>query len=96
MHSNFIIPPDYVKSVLIINATEEQIQDVALAVQNSGVPYNIYLYDERMDDQGWMLRVYGKADVVLQHEDFLIARMPHTNMFGPTHEFKNPVDFFTK
>jgi hypothetical protein len=96
MHSNFLTPPDYVKSVLIINATEEQLQDVANAVQGGDVQYNIYLHDDRMEDtHDWLRKIIDIADAILIKEE---SELPNTyyTKFGPSQEFKNPVDYFTK
>jgi hypothetical protein len=65
MHSNFITPPDYVETVLIINATEEMIRHLGTVVQDSGTIYNVYFYRDEMNDPEWLDRVSGKADVIL-------------------------------
>jgi hypothetical protein len=65
MHSNFITPPDYVETVLIINATEEQIKSLGTAIQDADTTYNVYFYNDAMNDQLWLDRVRATADVVL-------------------------------
>ena len=65
MHSNFITPPDYVETVLIVNATEEHIKILGTAVQNCGRPYNVYFYREEMNDPEWFKNISIKADVIL-------------------------------
>jgi hypothetical protein len=65
MHSNFITPPDYIKSVLIIDATEDQLKIVAEHVQGSEVSYNIYLYNSEMNNSEWLEQIQAHADVVL-------------------------------
>ena len=65
MHSNFITPPDYVETVLIINATDEQVKDLGLAVQGKDVTYNVYFYNDSMNDTAWFNKISIKADVVL-------------------------------
>lgn len=65
MHSNFITPPDYVKTILIIGATDEQIQTCATTIRDSGVVYNIYLYNEEMDNPEWMEMIKRRADQVI-------------------------------
>ena len=65
MHSNFITPPDYVETILVIDATEEQIKDLGTVVRDSGVAYNVYFYREEMNDPAWFNKISIKADVVL-------------------------------
>jgi len=65
MHSNFITPPDYVKTVLIVDATEQQIQECADLVKSLDVPYNVYFYNQAMDNLLWFNQVAGKADIVI-------------------------------
>jgi hypothetical protein len=65
MHSNFITPPDYVETVLILNATEEQIKVLATLIEHRDQPYNVYFYREEMNQPEWFALVAPKADVVL-------------------------------
>lgn len=65
MHSNFITPPDYVETVLILNATEEQIKHLGMVVQDGNVAYNVYFYKEEMNEPAWFNKISIKADVVI-------------------------------
>lgn len=65
MHSNFITPPDYVETVLILNAPEEQIKVLATMVQNADQCYNVYFYRDEMNNPEWFNRIRLKADVIL-------------------------------
>jgi hypothetical protein len=65
MHSNFITPPDYVETVLILNAPEEQIKLLATMIQHRDRSYNVYFYNDHMNNAEWLARVTAKADVVL-------------------------------
>lgn len=65
MHSNFITPPDYVETVLILNATEEQIRHLGAVVQDGDVAYNVYFYRDDMDNIEWFHKISIKADVVI-------------------------------
>lgn len=65
MHSNFITPPDYVETVLILNATEEQITALGDYIKSIGVPYNVYFYNDAMDNQEWLSKITNKSDMVL-------------------------------
>ena len=65
MHSNFITPPDYVKSILVIDATEDQIKDLGEFIKSGDVPYNVYFYNKAMEQQEWFNHVAGKADILI-------------------------------
>ncbi len=65
MHSNFITPPDYVETVLILNATEEQILHLGKVVQDGNTAYNVYFYRDEMNNTEWLGKVTARADVVL-------------------------------
>jgi ABC-type Fe3+-hydroxamate transport system substrate-binding protein len=65
MYSNFITPPDYIETVLILNATEEQIKALGTQVQSLGTPYNVYFYNDAMNEPTWFHKISIKADVVL-------------------------------
>lgn len=65
MHSNFITPPDYVETVLIIDATDNQLAALTETVKTADRPYNIYFYNNKLDNQTWFNRVASKADIVI-------------------------------
>lgn len=65
MHSNFITPPDYVENVLVVNAPEEQVKVLASLVQQRERSYNVYFYNEAMNQPEWFERVSRQADVIL-------------------------------
>ena len=68
MHSNFITPPDYVQTVLILNATDEVISTLGEAVKTLGRPYNVYFYNDTMNDASWLNSIKTKVDVILDAE----------------------------
>jgi hypothetical protein len=61
-HSNFVTPPDFIETVLILNATEEQIAKCADVCYESGKIYNVYFYNNEMNDTEWFFRVDKIAD----------------------------------
>jgi predicted adenine nucleotide alpha hydrolase (AANH) superfamily ATPase len=65
MYSNFITPPDYVKTVLVLNAVPDQITNLNVAVQNSRQLYNVYFYNDNMNQLEWLERVKRQADIVV-------------------------------
>lgn len=96
MHSNFITPPDFVETVLIIDATTEQANAVAAVVRESQQAYNIYLYHEGMSDHVWLGQVAQKADVVLQMQGSQVPLDCAKILVGTDQEIKNPADYFAK
>ena len=64
-HSNLITPPDFVETVLILNATDEQVQACANACYESGKIYNVYFYTKEMDNTDWFFRVQKIADQIV-------------------------------
>jgi hypothetical protein len=65
MHSNFITPPDYVETVLIINATNDQMAEYTRAFADVKLSYNVYFYNEEMNEPDWFSKVSNQADVIL-------------------------------
>jgi hypothetical protein len=66
MHSNFVTPPDFVETVLIINATKEQIAELSAVIKSCSKPYNVYFYDETMNDLRWLARITNIASEVIE------------------------------
>ncbi len=96
MHSNFITPPDLVETVLVINATEEQIKFCADACRDSGRVYNVYFYHTDMKDHAWLADVVQRSDVILQDSAAEAPVLCPTVKFGSNQELKQPQDYFTK
>jgi hypothetical protein len=95
MHSNFITPPDFIKSILIIDATQEEAQELADQIRGSEQPYNIYFYNTEMDDIVWFAKAAQMVDVILQNEQSTIPA-PGAVYFGEQRDFKSPKDYFAK
>jgi ornithine cyclodeaminase/alanine dehydrogenase-like protein (mu-crystallin family) len=95
MHSNFITPPDLIETVLVVDATEEQIKHCAEACRESGVAYNVYFYKESMNDADWLVKAYNRADTILQSSDSTVPILKPTK-FGSDQILKSPADYFNK
>lgn len=95
MHSNFITPPDFVDSILIVDATKEQIEAVAACCKDGSVPYNVYLYSTDMQDLNWLGQAIQRVDTVLLHQN---SDAPILNYikFGADQQLKEPADYFAK
>jgi hypothetical protein len=95
MHSNFITPPDYVESVLIFDATEEEINECYAACEKAERPYNVYFYHEGMDNMTWLLFVVNKVDVALAKRTSNVPMIEY-RIYGEGEEFIKCADYFAK
>jgi hypothetical protein len=66
--SNFVTAPDYIPTVLIQNATEEQLSLCMAACQNSGNVYNVYIQTETSDEE-WVWRIERIADMIIDAQN---------------------------
>jgi hypothetical protein len=66
MHSNFITPPDLVETVLVLNATDEQVAELAAVLKAGNKPYNVYFYNDAMNDLRWLARVSNMANLTIE------------------------------
>ena len=95
MHSNFITPPDLIETVLIVDATQEQIAHCAEVCKTAAKPYNVYFYHVDMNDTNWLLQVINKADIILQSVDSAVPVLKSTR-FGTDQILTTPGDYFNK
>lgn len=96
MHSNFITPPDLIETVLVVNATEDQIESCAEACRNGDKVYNVYFYHVDMKDVHWLGEVVQRAETILQAVDSEVPVLCPTIKFGPDQELNQPQDYFNK
>ena len=66
--SNFITAPDYVPTVLLINATEQQLAQCLEACRTSGNVYNVYVQTEASDEE-WRWKIERIADAIIDAEN---------------------------
>lgn len=108
MYSNFITPPDIVDEVkpniIVINADEKEVELLVLFAQHSDKYYNIYLYQDSMQDTKWLDTVVQKCDAVImndaneQHHNLL--KLDKTYYYGsknyicPATKVKTVLDYF--
>lgn len=79
--SRFITNPDVVGKngnhiVVLIDPTLADIENIGLFCKVSEKDYDVYLYNEAMDDLEWLAYVASKADAILQSA---ISRITLTN-----------------
>ena len=96
MHSNFITPPDLIETVLIVNASTEQLDACAEACRNSGRAYNVYFYHTDMQDVHWLGQVVQRAETILQAVEAEVPVLCPTIKFGPNQELTQPEEYFNK
>ena len=65
--ANFITSPDFIKSVIIRNASEEQIVECMEACRESGRVINVYVQTPAADES-WILNVEYIADDIIDAE----------------------------
>lgn len=93
MYSNFITPPDYIEedkhTVLLIDATAEDVQRLALLCKEGTADFNIYLY-QTGDDADWLNQVIDRSNAIIVNtfadenselKEFLQLQ-PHTYFYG--------------
>lgn len=96
MNSNFITPPDLVETILVINATKEQIEACAEACRNGDRVYNVYFYHSDMNDVHWLGEVVQRSETILQAVDSEVPVLCPTVKFGPEQDLIQPQDYFNK
>jgi len=62
--SNFVTAPDFIPTVLIRNATEEQLTLCMEACRQSGNIYNVYCQTETSDEE-WVWKIERIADIII-------------------------------
>lgn len=95
MYSNFITPPDFIQTVLVIDASATEIQQLTEFLYSAEQPYNIYMYSKEMDNLDWLTEAVLRADTVLQQQDSTVPVSGPTK-FGPDQDLKNPSEYFNK
>ena len=112
--SNFITPPDFVDnanpSVLLIDASWDDVETIALWCQNANDCYNVYMYSDIMLDEQWLNEAITRVDaIVLNTEKSDCTQIKNTLIkdartwyYGPSRYLGNPrqlgapLEFFIK
>lgn len=112
--SKLVTPPDVVKgraySVVVIDPTLEEVDDLALFLQYSERQFNVYLYRAEMNDEEWLNKVVEKSNTVIVNtvntvcseiKDRLVVN-PKNFYYGQkkfimnTNKIEKPIDFFAQ
>ncbi len=103
MISSFVTPPDTVETVLLINASKEQVQTCADVCARLDRCYVVYVYENGMD-QAWLERNFHRVDTILINNsgelnfDFRPIGSYNFSLheFGVGAKFLEPKDYFDK
>lgn len=112
--SKLVTPPDVVKgraySVVVVDPTLEEVDDLALFLQYSDRQFNVYLYRAEMNDEEWLNKVVEKSNTVIVNtvntvcseiKDRLVVN-PKNFYYGQkkfmmnTNKIEKPIDFFVQ
>lgn len=112
MYSNFVTYPDFVEddfyNVLLVDPTQEDVENIALICKNVGTDFNIYIYLDQHAQLPWLEEAFNRSDTVLINtapnnlspvKDKLIQH-PKAAHYGPKRFFDNnrriekPMEFF--
>lgn len=66
--SNFVTAPDYIPTVLIQNATEEQLTLCMEACRTSGTVYNVYVQTADSSEE-WVWKIERIADAIIDAQN---------------------------
>ena len=111
-YSNFITPPDFVDekkhTVLLVDVLDDQVQSIGMFCKYSEAEFNIYLYNETINDMTWFSKAVELADAIVVNtipNSFsplkeIIAETDKAYYYGPKTSLKNPrkinnpIDYF--
>lgn len=69
MTTNFITPPDFVDdpnhSILLIDVDPVDVETLAFLCAGHDEAFNVYLYNEDLDDINWLTRAAGQVDAIV-------------------------------
>ena len=114
MHSNFVTPPDFVDNdlptVFLIDASWDDVENLALFCQTSKHCYNVYLYNDIMFDEEWFEEAARRSQTIIMNSEKSgctpqknkLLKDSRTWYYGPNHylgnnqQLKSPIDYFIK
>ena len=102
MNSRFITHPDLVEkesnyTITVVDATVNEIEDLAFFCKVSEQNYDVYLYKQDLDDLDWLSKITLESDKILVN-DASTVRVPNNNIerFGKFQQIKSPIDYLQK
>ena len=69
MTTNFVTPPDFINdpnySILLIDVDTVDIETLAIVCSNYQEEFNIYVYNDTMNDLAWLTKAVAVADSII-------------------------------
>lgn len=100
--TRFITYPDLVDkesnhTVTIVDATVNEIEDLAFFCKVCEKDYDVYLYKQDIDDLDWLGKITVNSDKILVNDESTV-KVPNNNieLFGKFRTTKSPIDYFQK
>ena len=101
MNSRIITHPSTVEkqsnhTVIIIDPTVEEVENVTLFCQVSQHEYDIYLYRQELGDLPWLSAIVEKADhtLISQSSAVTITNINQISKFGLDQQLNTPLAYF--
>jgi hypothetical protein len=101
MTSRFITYPDIVDStenhpVLLVDANQYNIEDIALFCKVSDKDFDIYLYKNDLNDLEWLSAVADRVEQILKSSGSSVTISPDDRVieFGLDKQLTNPLGYF--
>ena len=114
MHSHIITPPDFVDdelpTVTVIDASWDDIENIALWLQSTDARYNVYVYNDIMFEDEWLDQAVERSHVIIINSEESgctkiknrLLKDPRTWYYGPNrylgnpNQLNHPIDYFIK
>jgi hypothetical protein len=111
-YSNFITPPDFVDeskhSVLIMDASWDDIETLAIWCQNVDTYFNVYVYEDIAGEEEWLMEVAKRVDSIIINSragsadacKHLLLKTDKVFYYGPKNylrtdnRIETPIDYF--
>lgn len=100
-NSRFITHPDTVypdgnHSVVLVDASTDDIENIGYFCKVSNKNYDIYLYRGDLGDLQWLSAITNLADQVLVNETSLVTITPPERLtkFGSSQQLEDPLAYF--
>jgi|SRR6056300_1500579 len=82
-------------TVLIVDIDNADIENIGLFCMSSQKNYDIYLYDEIINDLVWLADVSNNVDqTLINFSSNVKITTNQVSMFGKTSEYASPIDYF--
>lgn len=83
-------------TVVIVDATEEDVEDIGLFCKLSNKNYDIYLYRGDLNDLEWLNYISDRADSMLIKDNSQVTTTAKHQKFGEISKQTTPLEYFQK